>query len=165
MKQTGAQHIKIDSYIKFVLDLDPRSHISKDQFVKLNWIPMSSRVDQITLSHVFKFYYNKASNYMREISFQLVVSITSLLDFVFLHSLAVTYSIPKGKRFGQKTFSQKGCSLWNDLPQSVRDYKHLTRFKYSVKSNLQLVCNSLFCFIFMFTFKMPSLFFSIHCFS
>ena len=47
--------------IRFVLDLNPRSHISKDQFVKLNWLPVSSRVDQITLLIIiiyFLIYYD-----------------------------------------------------------------------------------------------------------
>ena len=129
--------------IRFVLDLDPMSHIGRDQFVKLNWLPVSSRVDQITLSHVFRIHCDKAPGYMKEnfipasdvhnYNTRFRVSSQSSSD---LFSDTGRYSIPKVKGFGKKTFSYNGCTLWNDLPQSVRDSKHLTHFKCSVKSNL-----------------------------
>ena len=126
-----------------MLDFDPRSHIGRDQFVKLNWLPVSSRVDQITLSHVFRIHCDKAPGYMKEnfipasdvhnYNTRFRVSSQSSSD---LFSDTGRYSIPKVKGFGKKTFSYNGCTLWNDLPQSVRDSKHLTHFKCSVKSNL-----------------------------
>jgi hypothetical protein len=129
--------------IRFVLDLDPRSHISRDHFVKLNWLPVSSRVDQITLSHVFRIRCDKAPCYMKEnfipastvhnYATRFRVSSQSSSDFL---TDTGRYSIPKVKGFGQKTFAYKGCTLWNDLPQSIRDSKNLTRFKSCVKSNL-----------------------------
>lgn len=33
--------------IRFVLNLDPRSHIGHEEFNSLNWLPVSKRVDQI----------------------------------------------------------------------------------------------------------------------
>ena len=129
--------------IRFVLDLDPRSHISRDHFVKLNWLPVSSRVDQITLSHVFRIRCDKAPCYMKEnfipastvhnYATRFRVSSQSSSDFL---TDTGRYSIPKVKGFGQKTFAYKGCTLWNDLPQSIRDSKNLTQFKSCVKSNL-----------------------------
>ena len=52
--------------IKFVLDLDLRSHISRDHFIKLNWFPVPSRMDQILFSHVFMILCDKAPCYMKE---------------------------------------------------------------------------------------------------
>jgi len=39
--------------IRFVLNLEPRWHIGNEDFIKLNCLPVSDRVDQVTLCHVF----------------------------------------------------------------------------------------------------------------
>jgi len=52
--------------IRFVLNLEPRSHIGYEDFIKLNWFPVSDRVDQVTLCHVFKMHNNLAPKYMSE---------------------------------------------------------------------------------------------------
>jgi len=40
--------------LRLVLDLESRAHISKEQIELLNWLPVNSRVDHLTLCHVFK---------------------------------------------------------------------------------------------------------------
>ena len=40
--------------IRFVLDLESRAHISKEHFELLNWLPVNSRVDHLTLCHFLK---------------------------------------------------------------------------------------------------------------
>jgi len=52
--------------IRFVLNLEPRSHIGNEDFIKLNWLPLSDRVDQVTLCNVFKMHNNLAPKYMNE---------------------------------------------------------------------------------------------------
>ena len=52
--------------IKFVFKLEPRSHIGNDDFIKLNWLTVSDRVNQGTLCHVFKIHNNLAPKYMSE---------------------------------------------------------------------------------------------------
>lgn len=52
--------------IRFVLGLDPRAHIDQSHFVKLNWLPVSKRVDQIMLCYVFKIHSGKAPGYLNE---------------------------------------------------------------------------------------------------
>ena len=39
--------------IRFVLKMDPRSHVGANKFKYIGWLPVSSRVDQIILNHVF----------------------------------------------------------------------------------------------------------------
>ena len=39
--------------IRFVLNLDPRSPLGPDVFRSLGWLPVSKRVDQMILNHVF----------------------------------------------------------------------------------------------------------------
>ena len=42
-----------------------------------------------------------------------------------LHSVNTTY--------GQRSVKYKAASLWNDLPQSVKDVVYINKFKQSVK--------------------------------
>ena len=43
------------------------------------------------------------------------------------------FTIPGVKDFGQKSFSYSGISLWNALPQHVRDSENLKVFKTWLK--------------------------------
>ena len=43
-----------NKFIRFILNLDYRSHIEKAHFKTLNWLPVDKRVDQISLCYVFK---------------------------------------------------------------------------------------------------------------
>ena len=52
--------------IRFVLNLNPTSHIGIEHFSRLNWLPVSSRVNQITLCHVYKINSNIAPSYLSE---------------------------------------------------------------------------------------------------
>ena len=40
--------------IRFVLNMDSRAHVGSEVFKSLGWLPVSKRVDQIILNHVFK---------------------------------------------------------------------------------------------------------------
>ena len=40
--------------IRFVLKIDPRSHVGANEFKSIGWLPVSRRVDQIISNHVFK---------------------------------------------------------------------------------------------------------------
>jgi len=49
-----------------VLDLESRAQISKEHFELLNRLPVNSRVDHLTLCHVFKMKNGLSPQYMRE---------------------------------------------------------------------------------------------------
>ena len=51
---------------RFVLKLDPRSHIGSDAFKSLEWLPVSKWVDQIILNHIFRIKSRASPNYMRD---------------------------------------------------------------------------------------------------
>ena len=54
-----------NKFIRFVLDLKSRAHISKEHFELLNWLPVNSRVDHLTLCHVFQMRNGISPQYMR----------------------------------------------------------------------------------------------------
>jgi len=64
--------------INFVLNLEPRSHIGNKDFIKLNGLPVSDRVDQVTLCHVFKMHTNLRPKYMGNIFVISVINIYNM---------------------------------------------------------------------------------------
>ena len=50
--------------VRFILNLDPRSHVGHDSFSDL--LPVASRVDFKTLGHVFKIHSKDAPKYLIE---------------------------------------------------------------------------------------------------
>ena len=136
--------------IRFVLGLDSRSHIGREQFTELGWLPVESRIYQIILTHVFKIHSSKAPLYMGEYfnpmrdvhqySTRFRVKACHVGDgrdcsMVKLEDSG-RYALPVVKGFGRKTFAYNGCCLWNSLPQSIRDARTISCFKSKLKKHL-----------------------------
>ena len=64
----------------FVLNLDQMIHVGPEHFKILNWLPVTKRVDQIILCHVFKIKSGTASDYLGEYFSLKARFIDSLLD-------------------------------------------------------------------------------------
>ena len=135
--------------VRFVLSMDNRSHVGEEQFVYLNWLPVSKRVDQIMLGHVHKIRYGLAPDYMGEhfIPLKTVHSRNTRSNiFVTNNCPSVVndfqfndtgkFAKPRVKGFGEKSFVSRGVLLWNDLPQSLRDIPKSSNFKTSVKKHM-----------------------------
>ena len=132
--------------IRFVLNLHPRSHIGKEQFLSVNWLPVACRVNQIILCHVFKINSNLTPFYLSE-HFTPVIDVHNYptrfrvkagsnsdhMGYPMLDSKR--YAVPIAKGFGKKSFAYNGCSLWNSLPQDIRDAKNISSFKFRVKEH------------------------------
>ena len=52
--------------VQFCLNLDKMAHISQNEFEKLNWLPISDRINQCILSTTFKFVNDMGPNYLNE---------------------------------------------------------------------------------------------------
>jgi hypothetical protein len=117
--------------LRFVLNLDHRSHIGPVQFLSENWLPVSKRVDQIILNQVFKIVRGSAPEYLGE----LFVSSKSVHSHSTRFSEKGSFSIPKVKSFGIKSFAYMGCTLWNSLPRSITEIEQHHRFKDAVKNH------------------------------
>lgn len=130
--------------VRFVLNLHPRSHLGKEHFVKINWLPVADRVNQITVCHVFKIYLNTAPAYMSEhftpvsdihnYPTRFRVKLNTNLDRSILTD-SKRYTVPVVKGFGIKSFAYSGCTLWNSLPQYIRDSRTPYSFKSRVKEH------------------------------
>ena len=134
--------------IRFVLNLDGKSHISHEHFKLLNWLPVSKRVDQIILCHVFKIKQGTAPDYLGEHFVPLNSvhnrctrsNMTAIpipdASFSFTFSNNGRYVIPKVGSFGKKSFSYRAVYLWNALPKTIRNIETLGHFKHAIKQHL-----------------------------
>ena len=133
--------------IRFVMDLDNWSHICPNLFQYLNWLPVEKRVNQITLSHVFKVKSGTAPDYLQDSfvpissvhnhSTTLRVTACASTDSTFSFSFRDSgcFSLPKVKGFGKKSFAYLGCNLWNDLPFHIKHSSASKDFNAAVKSH------------------------------
>ncbi|MCU7801520.1 MAG: reverse transcriptase family protein [gamma proteobacterium symbiont of Lucinoma myriamae] len=116
--------------IRFVLKMDPRSHIGSHEFISLGWLPVARRVDQIILNHVFKIKSGTTPDYMTEH----FVPASSVHSYGTRFRENGCFSIPKVKGFGKKSFGYNGCILWNKLPNDIKEIQGFNNFKKAVKA-------------------------------
>ena len=50
--------------IRFILKLEPRSHIGREEFEKLAMLKVEDRIKQLKLNHVYKIYHDEAPEYL-----------------------------------------------------------------------------------------------------
>ena len=118
--------------IRFVLNLHHRSHIDRDHFKVLGWLPVEERVNQIILCHVFKIKNGMAPDYMCENFIQQCTTHAYGTRF----SKHGSFSVPKVKSAGSRSFLCIGCSLWNVLPADIKTLSRYVKFKSAVKQYL-----------------------------
>ena len=111
--------------------MDLRSHKGSNEFKSLGRLPVSRRVDQIVLNHVFKFKSGKTDDYMIEY----FVPVTSVHSYGTKFRENGCFSIPKVKGFGKKSFAYDRCISWNDLPNSINEIEGINNFKMVVKEH------------------------------
>ena len=116
--------------IRFVLGLKPRTHIEFDHFNKLSWLPVSVRVEQLKLSHMFKIITGTAPEYMQKLN---------LIKEVHSHNTRyslLNIHVPNIGTMGLNSFSYTGILAWNALPSSIKSINDINSFKREVKKYL-----------------------------
>ena len=114
--------------IRFCLNLDKIAHISQNEFEKLNWLPISNRINQCILSTTVKFVNDIGLNYLNEV-FQWAAESNRTLrnDYLKLkHPFRKTTA-------GQNSLSFLGPSKWNKLPESTKKCNNINTFKHNLK--------------------------------
>ena len=112
--------------IRFILNLHHRTHISKEHFELLGWLPVEQRVHQIILCHVYKIHNNLAPSYLHE----------NFVQQNTVHSYRTRFSsdgcfcISSIKSAGAKSFVCNVCSMWNHLPVSLKNVTTLKQVNY-----------------------------------
>ena len=114
--------------VPFCLNLDKVAHISQNEFEKLNWLPISDRINQCILSTTFKFVSDIGPNCLNKV-FQWAAESNRTLGNAY----------PKLKHLfrkttaGQNLLSFLGPSKWNKLPESTKNCNNINTFKHNLK--------------------------------
>ena len=104
------------------------AHISQNEFEKLNWLPISDRINQRILSTTFKCVNDMGPNYLHEV-FQWAAESNRTLrnDYLKLkHPFHKTTAV-------QNSLSFLGPSKWNKLPESTKKCNNINTFKHNFK--------------------------------
>ena len=117
--------------IRFGLKMDPRSHVGANEFKSIGWLPVSRRVDQIILNHVFKIKSGQSAHYTAENFIQA----SSVNSYGTRFRESGNFSIPKVRSFGKKSSVYNGCILWNDLSSHIKEKQSIYDFKMTVKKH------------------------------
>ena len=116
--------------IRFCLRLGDRTSIKVKDVEKINWLPIQDRVNQCTLSWIYRFHTKKAPEYLDEI-----------FSYAECNGISTRYSyqklkIPRRKtNQGLRALSYIGPSLWNNLDKSLKTSVSLNAFKHNVKDH------------------------------
>ena len=116
--------------IRFILKLEPRSHIGREEFEKLGMLKVEDRIKQLKLNHVFKIYHDEAPEYL----------ISHFRKFSNIHRYSTrgsstNFILPKVKGQACNSFFFTGIKEWNLLPNHVKTSKTHVQFKKAVKSH------------------------------
>ena len=115
--------------IRFCLNLDKIAHISQNEFEKLNWLPISNRINQCILSTTVKFVNDIGLNYLNEV-FQWATESNRTLRNDYLK---LKHRFQK-RATGQNSLSFLGPSKWNKFPESTKKFSNSSTFKHSLKT-------------------------------
>ena len=114
--------------IRFCLQLGKLNHVGVTEFEKINWLPTSDRFNQIICANVFKFYNKKCPKYMNKIFIVDQNNINTRSSY-----LRLTQTFRKTTQ-GQRSLSYIAPSVWNKLPQKIKEVQNLNTFKHNIKS-------------------------------
>ena len=104
------------------------AHISQNEFEKLNWLPISDRINQCIFSTTFKFVNYMSPNYLNEV-FQWAAESSRTLrnDYLKLkHPFRETTA-------GQNSLSFLVPSKWDKLLESTEKCSNINTFKHNLK--------------------------------
>ena len=102
--------------VRFCLNLDKMAHTLQNEFEKLNWLPISDRINQCILLNTFKFAHDIGPNYLNEV-FQWAAESSRTLRNNYLklkHPFRKTTA-------GQNSLSFISPSKWSKLPESTKE--------------------------------------------
>ena len=126
----GKLQLVQNSLARAVVPSCKRSHHISPVLQQLHWLPVERRVDFKVALLTFKVLSNNEPSYLRDLIQPVAYSSRrsagkNLLQRPFVKS-----------EMGRRSFSFSAPTVWNSLPQHVRDSPSLTTFKKRLKTHL-----------------------------
>ena len=127
----GKLQIMQNKIIRYILNLDSRAHIGVTEYERVNMFPVSDRVRQLKLSHVFKVKNGLCPEYMKD-NFNL----TRDIQRVYTRASRDNFFLPRVINQGVHTFYFTAVKEWNLLPTRIKELTNIDRFKISLKAHI-----------------------------
>ncbi len=116
--------------VRFILDLDPRTHLNADHMKELNLLRVSDRAKQLRLNKAQKIFYHQAPGYLQE-------------NFVktrnrkqHTRSSQWNFNVPNVKGIESNIFDFNAIKDWNSLKNSLKNCENIHTYKKGVKRYL-----------------------------
>jgi len=117
--------------VRFILEMEPRSHIGQAELDSLHMLNVNSRVKQLRLNHVFKIFSNSSPDYLSH-KFIKISSVNNHQTRGSIHN----FQIPRVNGAAACTFYANAIKDWNSLPSHKQNITKLCTFKISIKDFL-----------------------------
>ena len=117
--------------IRFCLNLSPRSHIDPSHFRKINWLPVSDRVEYCIANTTFKYWNGIVPGYI------LKMFKPSLCRYSTRSQMALDILLRKTNT-GQKSLSFLGPKIWPKIDPSIKNVRTSSFFMHALNKNILL---------------------------
>ena len=114
--------------VRFCLNLPPRSHINPSHFIKINWLPVSDRVEYCIVNTIFKYWNEIVPGYIHE------VFKPWLCRYSTRSQMALDILLWKTNT-GQKSLSFLGPKIWSKIGPSIKNVRTSSSFMHAIKKN------------------------------
>ena len=112
--------------IRYCLQLDKMTHISKNEFETLNWLPVKDRFNQSINSIVFKYFIKQCPSYLNEV-FKLACPNNLRSRYSYLKSICMFWKT----NIGKNTLSFIGPSICKKNPEVLKKINSINTFKHN----------------------------------
>ena len=123
-KMKNIIQIKQNKCIRYCLQLDKMTHISKNEFETLNWLPVKDKFNQSINSIVCKYFTKQCPSYLNEV-FELACSKNLRTRNSYLKLICPF----RKSNMGQNALSFIGPSIWNKTPEVLKKTQQYQYFQ------------------------------------
>ena len=114
--------------IRYCLQIDKTTYVSKNEFETLIWLPVKDRFNQSINSIVFKYFTKQCPSYLNEV-FELACPNNLRIRNSYLKLI---FPFQKTS-MGQNALSFIGPSIWNKTPEVLKKTNSINIFKHNLK--------------------------------
>ena len=113
--------------------MNNKAHTGRNEFEKINWVPVNDRFEQIISSMSFKFYNKTSPPYGND-----VFKPAGQTSATTRESLLKLNQPTRRTNHGQKNIFYTAPIIWNNLPNSLKTTNNLNTNKHRVKEHFFL---------------------------
>ncbi len=129
-KAKNKLQIKQNKMVRFILDLDPRTHITTKHMVDLSILKIPGRVKQLRLDTTHKLYYNQALTYLQ-------TNFNKTRDRAHhTKDSHWNFVVPNVKGAESNVFYFSAIKDWNKLPTELKTCENVASLKKELKKHL-----------------------------